>query len=385
MIRKVVEDFCQWLIAAKKESESRVVDHVDWDQVDGLRQKLSTMKSKQRSADPEPTASDYMTDVYRENTALSDRLSIGGRQRGGVQINQQSLSGSSQQIHESLYSGSAPMADDDWSLSQRRSYSAEIYEQAVPATPPDMAAVDAAYFSYATESPNPISHAAKNAAADDSYEPLMIGGMDFSIAPHSDMARLDTFNDSEPVQPAEAPPLMEPPAPSPGPSEIWRAPVAWAPPDSITAPTTVPAPEAVSMQPPTPAPYTVPKRAPMQLPFAVPQPQTAASPLPQQIGGQFDASPSADSTFGAQRMGAPLQIQNIVLRRDSSTGTFDVAVPESAAVPQNVTQDLTELLPISGEADEVADAMQEQSSKPAAYRFATSHQSIADISFGITP
>jgi hypothetical protein len=325
-----------------------------------------------------------MPDVYRENTALSDRLSIGGRQRGGVQINQQGFTGS-QQIHESLYSGSTPTADDDWSLSQRRSYSAEIYEQAVPAVVPDTASVDAAYFSYATESPNPVSHADKNAAADESYEPLMIGGMDFSIAPHSDMAQLDTFADSQPVQPAEAPPPMEPPAPSPAPSEIWRAPVAWAPPDSMTAPMTVPTPKAVSAEPAMPAPYTVPKRASMQLPFSVPQPQTAAPPLPQQIGGQFDASPSADSTFAAQRIVAPLQIQNIVLRRDSSTGTNDAAAPESAAVPQNVTQDLTDLLPISGEADEVADVMQEQSSKPAAYKFATSHQSIADISFGITP
>jgi hypothetical protein len=58
-------------------------------------------------------------------------------------------------------------------------------------------------------------------------------------------------------------------------------------------------------------------------------------------------------------------------------------MPQTPAVAQSITQDLTELLPISSEADEAADFAQEQPSKPAAYRFATAHQTIADLSFGI--
>lgn len=377
MIRKVIEEFCQWLISAKKESEAQVVDRVDWDQVDGLRQKLSTMKTK-RNVDSEPTPHGYMTDIQRENTALSDRLTVGGRVRGGAQMSQQLFS-PQQQIHESLYQGSAPIADDDWSLRQRRSYSAPLYEQpAAPPLAPDPAAVDESFFSYATESPVAESRRAQNAAADESYEPLMIGGMDFSIAPQSGLTEFEGLSELPPSAPVESPPLVQEPAPTQSPFVVQQQ-TATPAEASWTVPSTAQ----------TRAPLLVPHQVLAEAsPPVVPPASSQSRPLPN--FGEFDASPSADSTSGTHRTVAPLQIQNILVRRDSSTGRLDVPAPEGPAAVQSVTQDLTELVPIQCEPDQIADSApiaecaQVPPSKPAAYRFATAHQTLADASFGGT-
>jgi len=372
MIRKVVEDFCQWLIAAQKESAAKVVDNVDWDQVDGLRQKLSSMRSKHRQSEAEPTDSSYMTDIYRENTELSGHLIIGGRRRDGGNTEQWSQGESTsfspefhQNLQNSIYNGATPVADDDWSLrQQQRSFNtptADVYQPPLEPFVPEGA--EGGYFSYATESSNAGLHQAQNAVPDESYEPLMIGGMDFSIAPQADMAELDGEYDSLPAV-AAAPLVVQE---SPPPSSPFTVPAA----ATTHAPFAVPG--VATAQAPSPVPQQIPPRAPFQLkPLAL----VLERALPK--FGHFDASPNGDSSSGTQRT-ATLQIQNVVLRRDPPVA------PDSPAAVQSVTQDLTDLVPIRYEASQSPDAASSEEARVVQQLFAANHQSLADVSFGGTP
>jgi len=180
MVRKVVEDFCQWLIAASKESAAKVEVKVDWDQMDSVRQKLSTMRSKKLNSQTDAAVhASYMTDVYRENTQLGAHLSFGGRQRTtGTSTDRWTINGETaattsefqQQLRDAIYkaptasNNPAYAADDDWNLRQQRDY----YNQ--PGAD-DYAQAGAGQYQAGTT------------GGDANYQPLMIEGIKYSVAP----------------------------------------------------------------------------------------------------------------------------------------------------------------------------------------------------------